>query len=91
MCIRDSRHVADPDDRSHPDPGQVLLGGVGVAGIPGDELARRAAAGKVLTRDPELGVLTGARGIHDGVVGGEQVGARDVPPKLCLLYTSRCV
>jgi hypothetical protein len=74
--------VSDADHRSSPHAAEVLRGGVRMPGIPSDELARRPAARQVLPRDAELGILSRARGIHNGVVGREKLLARDVSTEL---------
>ena len=50
-------HVADADDDDRPHPGQRRLDprpvGVGVAGVPGDQVGGGQAAGQLLALDPE--------------------------------------
>ena len=65
------RDVADADDHDRPDAGQGRLHpgpvGVGVPGVPGDQLGGGQAAGQVLAVDPQVAVEGGAVGVDDGV------------------------
>ena len=76
------RDVADPDDDDRPDAGQRGLDpgpvGVGVAGVPGDQVGGGQAAGQVLALDAEVPVEGGAVGVDDGVDVPAQLVERDV-------------
>lgn len=75
-------HVADADRRRAGDPGQRLGPGVGVAAVPFDELASRAAPGKVLPGDSHGQVAWRADGVHHRVISLQQFLAGDVAAEL---------
>ena len=76
------RHVADADHDHRPDAGQRRLDagpvGVGVPGVPGDELGGGEAAGQVLALDAEVPVEGGAVGVDDRVDVAAQLVEGDV-------------
>ena len=61
---------------------ELLVGGVGVAVVPGDESGRRIRAGPILARDAEPVVVRGPDRVHDRVIALEQLGAGDVRAQL---------
>ena len=77
------RHVAVADDDGVLD-GQVelVVAMVGVAVVPPDEVGRGRDAGQLGARDAERPPDLRADRIDDGVVAGDEVVARDVPPDL---------